>query len=120
MDATERPGAAATEAAAGQNSPEWHARWESALAELELDLERAEAILASDHLPVPDRGWRPPSGLGPLPAPLRERAQLLVDRQIDVAQRMAASLVANRRHARALGSMRAGTPAVPVYVDTAG
>lgn len=98
----------------------FHDRWEAALRDIELEVELAESMLAGAHVPEPAQRWTPPASLGPLPAPLRERAQMLVDRQIDVAQRMAASLVVNRRHTRAVESMRAGAPAVPVYLDTAG
>lgn len=95
-------------------------RWEAALTELELDLAETEAMLNSDHVPLVDTAWQTPSGLGPLPEPLRERAQLLVDRQAEVAQRLAEALVLSRRQARLTETLKAGGPRRPVYLDTAG
>ncbi|TQL01642.1 hypothetical protein [Cellulomonas sp. SLBN-39] len=103
----------------------WHARWEQALHEMELDVESAERLLEAAHLPdVADvaraAAWRPPSGLGALPLPLRDRAQALLDRQLDAAARIAQAVVVSRRHLHATRTIEARTPAVPVYLDTQG
>lgn len=95
-------------------------RWEAALTELELDVAETEAMLAGDHITLPARPWVPPSGLGPLPEPLRERAQLLLERQAEAAQRLGEALVLSRRQARLTEVLRAGGPRRPVYVDAAG
>ncbi|WP_152192535.1 hypothetical protein [Georgenia satyanarayanai] len=98
----------------------FRARWEAALAELELDVAETEAMLAGDHVTPPAPPWVPPSDLGPLPEPLRERAQVLLDRQTEVAQRLSEALVLSRRQARLTEVLRAGGPRRPVYVDAAG
>ncbi|GEA90139.1 hypothetical protein [Cellulomonas cellasea] len=104
-------------------APAWDAAWSHALTELELDVAEAEALLRADHAgPVELRSqqWVPPTGLGPLPAPLVERAQALLDRQLDVARRTAAAALLSRRHLVAVDAMRERPPAVPVYLDTQG
>lgn len=95
-------------------------RWESALTELELDIADTEAMLAGDHVPLSTSRWEPPQGLGALPEPLHERAQLLLDRHTEVAQRLSEALVLNRRQARLTASLNAGGPRRPVYIDAAG
>lgn len=100
----------------------WDGRWEQALHELELDVAAAERLLAAAHLPdveeVTARRWRPPAGLGPLPAPLRERAQALLDHQLDLARRTAEAMTLARRQLAAADALRTRPSAVPVFVDT--
>ncbi|WP_136518492.1 hypothetical protein [Cellulomonas telluris] len=100
----------------------WDGRWEQALRELELDVAAAERLLAAAHLPDVDevtaRRWRPPAGLGPLPAPLRERAQALLDHQLDLARRAAEAMTLARRQLAAADALRTRPAAVPVFVDT--
>ncbi|MBF0689193.1 MAG: hypothetical protein IR158_15680 [Cellulomonas sp.] len=100
----------------------WHDRWERALDELELDVATAERLLAEAHLPdvadVAARRWQPPAGLGPLPAPLQERAQALLERQLDLARRTAEAMAAARRQLVAADAMRTRPVARPVFVDT--
>jgi len=98
----------------------FRARWEAALTEMELDLAETEAMLNGDHVPLVTKPWAPPKGLGPLPEPLRERAQELVDRHAEVAQQLADALVLSRRQARLNENLKAGGPRRPVYLDTAG
>ncbi len=97
----------------------WHDAWEATLAEFELTLDEAEAMLAADHVPAPDASaaWTPPTGIGRIPAPLVERARTLLARQIDVSRRLATAAGASRREGRAISRMTLGTPAPPVYVD---
>jgi hypothetical protein len=102
------------------DAAEWHGRWVAALAALELDVAEAEANLAHDHLPPAKDPWTPPAGLGPLPAALRTRAQVLLERQTEVARQLAEAASMSRRQARAVQAMRAGGPARPVYIDAAG
>lgn len=97
----------------------WDAAWEAALAVLELDVAAAEGMLTLDHIadaPPPDP-WAPPTGLGPLPASLGHRAQVLLDRQIEVGRRLAEAADLSRRHSRAAQALRSAGPSVPVYVD---
>src|SRR5690606_12185487 len=98
----------------------FHERWEAALTELELDVAEIEAMLADDHLPIAASRWVPPTGLGPLPEPLRERAQQLLDRQGEVAIRLSEALVLSRRQARLTEVLKAGGPRRPLYLDAAG
>jgi len=100
-------------------------RWERALADLEIEVEHAEEQLRVAHLPAPPglaarAAWQPPSGLGPLPAPLVERARALHTRQLEVAQRLAEQAAVSRRHLTATEAMRAQPAAVPVYLDLEG
>jgi len=98
--------------------PQWDAAWESALAALELDVDAAEHLLALDHIAdAPPNPWAPPAGLGPLPAPLADRARALVVRQVEVGRRLAEAAALSRRHSRAAEAMRSAPPSVPVYLD---
>lgn len=104
-------------------APAWEAAWSHALTELELDVAQSEALLRADHegpVRLRTQPWVPPTGLGPLPAPLVERAQALLDRQVEVARRTAEAAVLSRRHLVAVDALRERPPAVPVYLDTQG
>jgi hypothetical protein len=106
-------------------APVWDAAWSAALTELELDVAQAEALLRADHVPAKGpatviAAWRPPVGLGPLPASLLTRAQALLDRQLDVGRRIAEAANLSRRQAVAAEGLRSRPPAVPVYLDTEG
>jgi hypothetical protein len=120
---------------AAASADRWTVAWTRALEDLELDVAAAESLLVAArhgrevpavHGPVavgatgPDArpDWRPPTGLGPLPASLQSRAQALLDRQVDVARRTAEAALLSRRHSQAAEAMRARPPAVPVYLDT--
>lgn len=103
----------------------WHGRWEAALAALELDVDAAEELLRTAHLP--DVGevarvaaWTPPAAMGPLPAALHDRARALLDRQLEVARRVAEAAALSRRHLGAARALRARPAASPVYVDVQG
>ena len=100
-------------------------RWEQALADLEIEVERAEELLRVAHLPTPPEvavraTWQPPAGLGPLPVPLLDRARALHTRQLDVARRLAEQAAVSRRHLAATAALRARPDAVAVYVDLEG
>lgn len=103
---------------------DFHDAWEQALTALELDVAHAEAMVAQAHLPgttaVAVARWRPPAGLGPLPASLERRARALLDRQLEVARSTGEEIVRGRRQASALRALRTGVGAVPVYVDVQG
>ncbi|MDQ0424697.1 MULTISPECIES: hypothetical protein [Cellulomonas] len=103
----------------------FHASWEQALADLELEVEHAEELLRVAHLPTPQEvaertAWHPPAGLGPLPAPLLDRARTLHARQLDVAHRLAEQAAVSRRHLAATSALRARPAAAPVYLDLEG
>ncbi|WP_062382539.1 hypothetical protein [Demequina iriomotensis] len=97
----------------------WHEAWERTLAELELDVDEAERMLAAAYIPpeAPTRTWRPPVGIGPMPASLEARARALLARQVDVSARLAAAASDSRRHGRAISQLTAGASTPPVYVD---
>ncbi|GAB2677827.1 hypothetical protein [Thalassiella azotivora] len=105
----------------------WHEAWSRALHGMELDVVQAEALLTAVHagadLPSPDevsrRRWSPPTGLGPLPIALQDRAAALLARQQEVGRRLAEAAHTNRQHQRAAVAHREAPPAVPVYVDVA-
>ncbi len=103
----------------------FHACWDRALADLELEVEHAEELLRVAHLPAPQdvaerAAWQPPGALGPLPASLEDRARALHARQLDVARRLAEQAAASRRHIAAADALRARPQATPVYVDVQG
>lgn len=103
----------------------FHARWEQALADLELEVEHAEELLRVAHLPTPHdvaarAAWRSPGDLGPLPAALLDRARALHARQLEVAQRLAEQAAVSRRHLAATDAVRARPAAAPVYLDLEG
>ncbi|MEJ5944050.1 hypothetical protein WDZ17_01895 [Pseudokineococcus basanitobsidens] len=91
--------------------PSFTESWEAALADLEVEVDAAEELLARLHrhaeLPAAAlrRPWTPPSGLGPLPLPLADRARALADRQARAADALGRALVLNRRQARAVDSL---------------
>ena len=102
-------------------APGWDQAWADALAELELSVDEAEALLHAGHAAArPATVWQPPSGLGQLPAPLVDRARALLGRQVRVAQQLAEAAAHSRRQLRAVEGMRRDTESGPVYIDTAG
>ena len=108
-------------------APSWSSAWADALAELEMSVDEAEALLAAAHRPaaaavaaVAAAGWVPPSHLGQLPAPLVDRARALLGRQLRVAQQLAEAAAHSRRQLRAVEGMRRTAESSPVYIDTAG
>jgi len=105
-----------------QHEPdEWRRQWVAALDELELDVFATAALLNDDHrareLPAPR--WQPPTGLGPLPADLRPRADAILGRQIAVAEVLTRTLASNRRQAALAARMQNHAGHVPAYIDTA-
>ncbi len=98
---------------------EWQREWESTLAECELAVEQAEAMLRVGHLlDAPQvAAWTPPRLAGPLPSSLERRARTLMSRQQAVAQQLVTAMHESRRHDRAVQRLRDAPPAPPVYVD---
>ena len=103
-------------------APGWDQAWADALAELELSVDEAEALLRAGHAAVPAAPavWQPPAGLGLLPSPLADRARALLGRQLRVAQQLAEAAAHSRRQLRAVDGMRAEAESSPVYLDLAG
>ncbi|MFC5381498.1 hypothetical protein [Aquipuribacter nitratireducens] len=98
------------------------AAWHAALDDLELEVDRAEALLHALHSPagaadpVPPGGWTPPAIGAPLPESLRERAELLLERQLSVAGRLSTAMTASRKHQDVVGRLVEREPR-PMYVD---
>lgn len=112
-------GATPSGARAPAADAEWVVAWEAALTALELDLGLAERMLTLRDIALdPPDPWRPPAGLGPLPAALADRARALLERQVETGRRVAEAAALARRHARAAQGMRSAPEAAPVYVDT--
>ena len=103
---------------------QWRAAWAAALDELEADVEVVEAVLEDDHrhrdLPAAS-SWAPPTGLSPLPADLRPRADAILARQLAAARELSTALTANRRQAAFAAKVEAGHQgkATPSYLDCA-
>jgi hypothetical protein len=105
--------------------------WATVLDELEGEVLAAEATLQSGELPE-DRAvaaeawgrrvqdWVPPSGLGPLPQDLRERAAHLLQHQLAVAEELVERIIQSRRQRDVAARMSYG-PSRPVasYIDRA-
>lgn len=89
-----------------------------------MDVQAAEALLATDHLvrelPLPDP-WSPLAGMGPLPLDLRPRADAILTRQIAAGEAISRALVGNRRQANLLGQLDTDRrpPRRPAYIDCA-
>jgi hypothetical protein len=106
-----------------QAPDEWRRQWVAALDALELDVLTTAALLSDEHrareLPAPEP-WRPPTGLGPLPRDLRDRADAILGRQIAVAEALTRTLCSNRRQAALAARLQSNVSARgPAYIDTA-
>lgn len=101
----------------------WPGAWAAALDELELDLERIEAMLVDEHRHAetpPADLWKPPTELGALPLELRPRADEILTRQLKLAQEIAQRLTANRQQMAVTARIETGEAVKrPVYVDRA-
>ena len=100
--------------------------WEAALAELELEVDAAERLLAavragaSNDLPTGLGSWEQPAGLSPLPESMVERAQIVLDRQLRVVGDLAHAAVRSRQHLEVQRRMRPDDAvARPMFVDAA-
>ena len=96
---------------------DFRAAWVEALDQLEVDVDEAEALLASNQ-PEPLPEWEPPPVRGPLPEDLVPRARLVLERQLAVAHLLTQRLASNTQQQRLTRAVRAtGQPDVPVYLD---
>jgi hypothetical protein len=103
------------------HQPDFHRAWAAELDRLEVDVELAEAMLASAATPAEQlvlAPWAPPAMRGPLPSDLEPRARLVLERQLAVAYLLTERLTATERHRRLTQKIRdTGEPDIPVYVD---
>ncbi|NAZ74706.1 hypothetical protein GTQ99_04615 [Kineococcus sp. T13] len=102
----------------------WREAWTSALHAVEVDVAAAETLLdrlhAGDEPPEqpPASEWIAPALLGHIPAEFADRARLLLQRQVEVSERLASAMVQARSQQRAL-TMLEPPERRPVFVDTA-
>jgi hypothetical protein len=106
----------------------WGAAWAAALDELELEVDRVEAMLADDHarrdaawtaMAAGQTQWTPPADLPPLPVEFTERALTVLHRQTTAAAALAMAMTANRRQSVVAARMSSDEVARPAYVDRA-
>jgi hypothetical protein len=103
---------------------DWTTAWTAALDTLEADVQEVEDMLAADHRqrdnPITN-GWKPPTGLGPLPLDLKPRADSILNRQLAAAQAVSLALATTRRQAAVAARIETGQQAAPrpAYVDCA-
>lgn len=98
--------------------------WAEALDDIEDDTRSAKRTLAGaspDEIAAWGRrstDWVPPSGLGPLPDDLRERAARLLQHQLAVAEALVEGITQSRRQ-RDLAARMSQTPSRPVssFID---
>lgn len=118
------------------------AGWENALDRMESDLAAALTLPAQDfparedagfheqaaahedgalHEGAARAGWQPPSGLGPIPAELRERARRLALAQQEAIHELQTTATSHRKHAAFIDTIpTAGRSSRAVYLDTTG
>jgi hypothetical protein len=109
---------------------EWDVAWTNALNALELDVARAEALLASGHatdfpgnLPLipeaPRPDWVAPVLTGPLPERLRGRAEAIATRQLRVAEDLSRAIAAARQELRLAERIQAHAldRSTPAFLD---
>lgn len=104
------------------SAADWEKAWADALTTLELDVTRAEALLA-DPTPAavlnirPD--WVAPSLAGPLPERLRARAEAIAARQLRVAEDLSRAIAAARQELRLAERIQAHAldRSTPAFLD---
>jgi hypothetical protein len=100
--------------------------WSSVLSDMEDEILYTEHVLArarADEIAAWGRratDWVPPSALGPLPVELRERAALLLQHQLAVAERLVERITQSQRQRDVAARMSYG-PSRPVaaFIDQA-
>lgn len=113
-------------ASPGSEPGSFHAAWGQALADLELDVQECERLLASlHHDDLPDvlagmGSWAPPTRLGPLPSSLADRARIVLARQLAVAEQLAGAALRSQQHLELQRRMRPDDAVDrPLFVDAA-
>jgi hypothetical protein len=109
-----------------------HPQWSALLDELESQLDDAERTLTSaasvtaapddaTSPPAAPRPWAPPTGLGPLPAALSDRASSVLARQAVLVARLVEARSAVQQQLGAVRRVEAShEPGRPVYLDALG
>jgi hypothetical protein len=110
----------------GEPAGERPGRWQEVLDELEGEVLAAEATLALDRAEEiaawgrRSADWVPPTGLGPLPEDLRERAARLLQHQLAVAEALVERITQSQRQ-RDVAARMSYAPERPVaaFIDEA-
>ncbi|MGY1630998.1 hypothetical protein ACI784_04700 [Geodermatophilus sp. SYSU D01186] len=90
---------------------------ETTMAAADVSEDRAEEIAAWGRRA---KDWIPPSGLGPLPDELRERAARLLQHQLAVAEELVERIIQSRRQRDVAARMSYGPPRpVASFIDRA-
>jgi hypothetical protein len=100
----------------------WEAAWAEALTTLELDVSRAEALLANGAPAValtPRPDWVAPALTGPLPERLRARAEAIAARQLRLAEDLSRAVAAARQELRLAERIQAHAldRSTPAFLD---
>jgi hypothetical protein len=90
--------------------------WEQILDRLEVECAGIELALEAGE-PPPYDPWEPPTGVGPLPACLRTRAEEILGRQQRAIAAVSRAASTAARHQQLNGRLRTGTSSASVYVD---
>ncbi|PFG32227.1 hypothetical protein [Sanguibacter antarcticus] len=103
----------------------WIDAWSAALDGFEMSLAEAEDLVSTGHLidsafESANLAWSPPTDLGPLPPALKDRATAILDRQLEMASRLAEAARSARQHLTVVDNLRDRRPSVPVYIDLVG
>lgn len=96
--------------------------WRQALDDMELEIERVEEMLRSlHHTPaeLPTSAWTPPDIPQPLPASMRERAEILLERQLATVSKLSTAMTSSRKHQQVVDRLVDTHEARPMYVDQA-
>ncbi len=97
---------------------DFHDAWVRALDELELDVAKAEEVLRSGDVGLPDVApWTAPRLPGSLPLDLRPRAEALLERQLRTAEALSGALHAAGRQRVVAERFGSGTQARAMYID---
>lgn len=96
--------------------------WERTLVALETDVARLEEAVHAEVRPEEfidiDANWSPPADLGPMPDHLRERATLLLSRQLAVAEALVHDITWSRKQRDLAARMsRAQARPVAAFID---
>ncbi|GAA0609272.1 hypothetical protein GCM10009547_09170 [Sporichthya brevicatena] len=107
---------------AGADTATWDDAWADALTALELDVARAEELLAAGtpaELPAPRPDWVAPELSGPLPERLRARAEAIAARQLRVAEDLSRAIAAARTELRLAERLQSNTldRSTPAFLD---
>ena len=105
-----------------QGSPSWA----SVIDDLRRGASRSEGLLEHEfedalvsEYDAMTEPWAPPEGLGSIPSDLRSEAILVLQRQLDVAERLACAITVSRRQQQMADRIGGGAPTpAPAFFDS--